>query len=121
LRIVYFLLERITAPIFCRAGCRFCLFLPLPDLFPFSSANPVSAACSGVYLQSLRTLPSGQRTACQLCTSTISRYARDFHPLVDALPSAQKAAQDHSWHRLNYPTHECVNTFSLTNQVRRAR
>ncbi|WP_205700022.1 hypothetical protein, partial [Cohnella luojiensis] len=49
------------------------------------------AVCSGVCLQALRTHPHGLRTACQLCTSATSRYAGDFHSLVDALPSAQKA------------------------------
>jgi hypothetical protein len=51
------------------------------------------AACSGVCLQALRKHTVGLRTACQLCTSATSRYAGDFHSLVGALPSAQKARE----------------------------
>lgn len=50
--------------------------------YPASPANMVYAACSGVCLPILRTLPHGQSTMGQLCASATSRCARDFHPLV---------------------------------------
>jgi hypothetical protein len=50
--------------------------------YPTSPANMVYAACSGVCLPILRTLPLGQSTTGQPCASVTSRCARDFHPLA---------------------------------------